>query len=97
MLEKELERTFQRRMLDAGLLSLKFTSPGQAGVPDRIVLIPRGRVVFVELKRPGETLRPLQRHVIGMLDRIGFETWVIDSKDALSQFETYLRNMGVIL
>ena len=97
MLEKELERIFQQRMLDAGLLSLKFTSPGQAGVPDRIVLIPKGRVVFVELKRPGAVPRPLQRHVIQMLDRIGFETWIIDSKDALSRFETYLRNLGVIV
>ena len=41
--------------------ALKFISPGLSGVPDRIVLLPGGRIYFVELKAPGREMRKLQR------------------------------------
>lgn len=43
-----------------GGLAPKFTSPGFDGVPDRLILLPGGKVAFIELKAPGKTLRPLQ-------------------------------------
>lgn len=52
MLEKFLEQKLVRRVKAAGGLCLKWSSPGAAGVPDRIVLLPGGRVIFVEMKRP---------------------------------------------
>lgn len=59
----------------------KFTSPGTAGVPDRIVLTPSGRIAFVEVKAPGEKPRPLQRIRIKTLRRLGFKVFVLDSPD----------------
>lgn len=51
-LEKDLERQLVRRVEAAGGMCLKWVCPGWDGVPDRIVLMPGGRLWFVELKRP---------------------------------------------
>lgn len=58
--EKQVERNFVKAVKKAGGLAMKFVSPGRVGVPDRIVLFPGGRVVFAEIKRPGERLRKSQ-------------------------------------
>ena len=51
--EKQVERNFVKAVKEAGGLAMKFVSPGRVGVPDRIVLLPGGRAVFAEIKRPG--------------------------------------------
>lgn len=61
------------------MLCYKFVSPGENGVPDRIVIY-NGYVVFVELKKPGEDARPLQKAVIKKMKSRGAEVHVIDSK-----------------
>lgn len=90
MLEKDLEQLFRKQLTELGCLPLKFVSPGMAGVPDRIVLIPGGQVLFVELKRPGEVLRPLQQYTADRFCRLGFPVFVVDSETALSLFIQYL-------
>ena len=52
MRESELERYFCRKLQEAGCLTYKFVSPGNAGVPDRLIVAPAGRVAFAELKAP---------------------------------------------
>lgn len=66
--------------------ALKFTPPGWAGAPDRIVLLPGGLVVFVELKAPGKKLRPLQRKRADELETLGFRVYLIDSLEAVDRF-----------
>ncbi len=65
----------------AGGVCWKFTSPGTSGVPDRIVLLPSGRIAFVEVKASGEKLRPLQRLRIRTLRRLGFKAFVLDTPE----------------
>lgn len=62
---------------------MKFTSPGCAGVPDRIILLPGGTMAFVELKAPGKKERPLQYFVQNQLRDMGFKVFssVRDEKD----------------
>ena len=60
MIEKQVEQALRKAVRDRGGLALKFVSPGLAGVPDRIVLMPNRRIAFVELKAPGKHPRPLQ-------------------------------------
>lgn len=61
--EKDIEERFVERMKECRCLPLKFVSPGHNGVPDRIVLVPGGHVVFVELKQDGKTPRKLQKYM----------------------------------
>lgn len=60
MREKTIEAKLVKNVRSMGGLALKFSSPGFDGVPDRLLLLPGGRIAFVELKAPGKMLRPLQ-------------------------------------
>lgn len=60
MLEKDIEKLFRDEIKKAGGKAYKFTSPGNDGVPDRIVMLPGGRIVFVELKTDTGKLSKLQ-------------------------------------
>lgn len=61
-------------------ICMKFTSPGTNGVPDRIV-VGHGLVLFVELKAPGETCRPLQVKIQDRITNHGGDVRVIDSRE----------------
>ena len=77
MREKSIEEKLVAAVKVQGGVCWKFTSPGTAGVPDRIVLMPFGRIGFVEVKTPGEKPRSLQRL------RLGFKAFVLDSPDQI--------------
>lgn len=80
MREKTIEQKFVAAVKTAGGLALKFTSPGFDGVPDRIVLLPGGKMAFVEVKAPGEKPRPLQLARHRLLRRLGFRVYVLDER-----------------
>ena len=86
MREQEIETRLKEEVERAGGLALKFISPGTAGVPDRIVLLPGKDIYFVELKAPGEQLRPLQLKRKEQLEDLGFKVYVIDSIQAVGSF-----------
>lgn len=79
MREKSIEEKLVAAVKAVGGVCWKFTSPGTAGFPDRIVLMPQGRIAFVEVKAPGKTPRPLQKLRIKTLQRLGFKAFVLDS------------------
>ena len=64
---------------------MKLVSPGLAGVPDRLLLFPGGRIAFCEVKAPGEKPRSLQQHRIAQLRALGFKVYVVDSPNQISQ------------
>lgn len=86
MKEGQLERRLKREVVKLGGQALKFVSPGMAGVPDRIVLLPNGRIHFVEMKAPGEKLRPLQEKRAKDLTSLGFSVYTIDSLETIDSF-----------
>lgn len=79
MRESQIERSVCLYAKSVGMLCYKFTSPGRAGVPDRIFLTPHGGVFFVEFKRPGGKLRPLQENEHRVIRKHGHDVYVIDS------------------
>ena len=83
MLEKRIENKLTRSLKKAGGIALKFVSPGFAGMPDRLVLLPDGMCAFVELKAPGKHTRPLQTVRHRMLQKLGFKVYVIDSAEQI--------------
>lgn len=86
MQEKQIETRLKREVESLGGLALKFTSPEMAGVPDRLVLLPKGKIYFVELKALGKKLRPLQLKRKEQLESLGFKVYVIDSYEKIDLF-----------
>ncbi len=86
MNEKLIEKKLREGVKEKGGLALKFTSPSFTGVPDRIVLMPGGKMCFVELKSTGKGLSPRQEVVFPILQELGFTVLVIDDKEKLQEF-----------
>ena len=91
MLEKELESYFIDGLKEIGCLVFKFVSPGNAGVPDRIVISKTGGVYFVELKRPGGKVRKLQEFCIRRLREHNVWAGVVDSRASADAFTDMVR------
>lgn len=79
MRESDIERHLRESVTRKGGLALKFISPGRVGVPDRIVLLPPGKIIFVEMKAPGGKLSAPQERTLKMLESLGFFVRMIDS------------------
>lgn len=79
--ESPVENNLVKKVKAAGGTAYKFTSPGRKAVPDRLVLLPGGRVVFVECKAPGELPRADQVREHNRLRALGFKVVVLDSKN----------------
>lgn len=78
MLEKRVEQKLTKAVKDKGGLALKFVSPNFNGVPDRLVLMPFGKLAFVELKAPKKKMRALQIKRKRQLESLGFSVYCID-------------------
>ena len=78
MREKDIEQALVAKVKAMGGIAPKFTSPGFDGMPDRLVLLPGGRMGFVELKAPGKEPRALQGARHRLLRRLGFKVYVIN-------------------
>ena len=96
MLESDVEKHLcKREKNEIHGWALKFVSPGQNGVPDRIVLVPMGRIYFVETKAPGKKLRKLQEWVCGLIKGLGFAVLRLDTKDKVDAFVREVMSNGI--
>ncbi|ECG8599328.1 VRR-NUC domain-containing protein [Salmonella enterica subsp. salamae] len=79
--ENLIEKHLVAEVKKAGGIAYKFVSPGRRSVPDRIVLLPGGRLVFVECKAPGKAPRANQVREHERLRALGFTVVVLDRKN----------------
>ena len=85
--EKAIEARFVHKARGAGALAIKFISPGNAGVPDRVIFAPNGRVYFAEIKAPGKKPSKLQEKWKAKIESYtGGEVWIIDSYEDIDDF-----------
>lgn len=83
MREKVVEEALVKAVKCRGGLALKLTSPSWVGIPDRLVLLPQGRLGFVEVKAPGKVPCPLQVRRLEQLKSLGFKVYVLDSLEKI--------------
>lgn len=86
MQEKVIETYLREKVKAIGGKAYKFVSPGNAGVPDRLVLLPHGAVAFVELKGTNKKPTALQEAQHRKMRGLGFAVFVIDSKQGVNEF-----------
>jgi hypothetical protein len=92
LLESRIEELLVRKIKQAGGWALKLVSPGNAGVPDRLVLLPGGRVIFVELKTETGSLSPLQVDVHRRLRELGMDVVTLYGRDEVLSFVEEVKN-----
>ena len=86
MREKEIEKILVSEVKKLGGRAYKWTSPGNDGVPDRIVIFPNRTPVFVELKSDAGKLSALHKVQIDRLRALGQKVYVAYGLDGVSQF-----------
>ncbi len=85
MLERFIEQKFVARVRREGGLCPKFVSPGSDGWPDRLVLMPGGKIAFVELKAPQGRLRPIQVQRHAQLRDLGFLVFTVNDPEQIPE------------
>ena len=90
-MEKDIERRFTKAVKSVGGIALKFVSPGFNGMPDRLVLMPVGKIGFVEVKDKGKKPRALQKATHRKLSMLGFKVYILDRPE---QIEKIIKEIG---
>ena len=85
MRESTIERALVEAVKKRHGLAFKFNSMGCNGVPDRIVLLPGPRVMFIELKAPGKEMKPLQVKRKKQIEALGFKVLCLDDKEKIGE------------
>ena len=81
MKEKLIETALVKAVKKKGGLCLKLVSPSFVGIPDRLVLMPYGKIGFVEVKTTGIKPRSVQVKRMSQLQQLGFKVFVLDNLD----------------
>ncbi len=90
--EKAVERKLSAEVKKAGGWSIKLIPDLVAGLPDRLCLLPGGRVVFVEVKSTGRKPTKIQKFIHAKLRDLGFCVEVIDK---IEQIKDLIENYGI--
>lgn len=93
MREKEIEQKLAKFVKNLGGVAYKFTSPGNGGVPDRIIILKDRPAMFVELKADGGRLSDLQNFQIKRLQNLGQMVFVVKGENGLNEFKKVLEGL----
>lgn len=85
MREKHIEEKLRQAVKARGGIAIKFISPSLTGIPDRLILMPGGKLAFVEVKRPGGKVRTIQKRRMEQLQGLGFKCYVLDSLETIPE------------
>ena len=85
MREKQIEHALVMAVKAAGGMCPKLVSPGTDGMPDRMILLPKGHIGFVEVKAPGKKPRPLQERRHKQMRKLGFKVFILDGREQIPE------------
>ena len=86
MLEKEVESYLRWAVERKGGKSYKFTSPSHRGAADRVIILPKGKVFFIEVKTVGGKLSELQKKFGAEVTQLNANYEVLWSKEQIDDF-----------
>lgn len=86
IVESEIENKMRQKLKLHGGIFFKFVSPSVSGVPDRICILPQGRIIFVELKREGGIVSPRQKYIHKKLRHLGVDVRVVIGMEQAMEF-----------
>lgn len=95
MKEKEIEKRLTSGVKNLGGKAYKWVSPGNNGVPDRIVILPGRAPIFVELKTESGSLTALQKVQIRRLRDLGQDVRVLYGWEQVELFLEECQKNGV--
>ena len=93
MKERDIEALLRDGVKQLGGKAYKWVSPGNAGVPDRIVILPGGKVIFVELKQENGRLTRLQKVQQQTLRRMGVAAVTLRGAEDVKMYLDVLKEM----
>lgn len=96
MKESEIERWLVNQIKDLGGIADKFVSPGNPGVPDRIIVMPNGRVIFAELKTEIGRLSGIQKWQRQRYQKLGVDYRVVKGMKAARELVKELKEQEVM-
>lgn len=94
MIENQVEQYLIKKVSALGGKAWKFVSPGNAGVPDRLITY-NSRAFFVEVKRPGGKPRALQKATVAQIRATGMKVYCISTKTQVDELTNLMRS-GII-
>lgn len=89
--ERDVEAWLRKQVEKLGGKAMKFVSPGNNGVPDRIAILPGGQVWFIELKKKGEEPTELQKWQHKQLRKLGCNVAVVAGRE---QAEAWVKEVA---
>lgn len=92
MKESDIERWLVSQIKDLGGIADKFVSPGNPGVPDRIIVMPNGRIIFAELKTEIGRLSNIQKWQRERYQRMGVDYRIVKGMKAAKELVKELRD-----
>lgn len=96
-IERDVESALTRAVRRAGGMCVKFLPDFVKGFPDRLVLLPGGRVVFVETKRPdGGRVDEIQKLRQAQLRKLGFDARIIHTREEVASFAREIDSDDII-
>ncbi|HEC2192608.1 TPA: VRR-NUC domain-containing protein [Staphylococcus delphini] len=91
MRESNIEKYLVREVKKQNGLCLKWVAPGTRGVPDRIVIMPKGKTYYVEMKQPKGRTDPLQKYMHKQLEDRGHQVFILWNK---KQVDAFIKKVG---
>lgn len=92
-MEKNVESYLTRQIESLNGKCYKWVSPNNSGVPDRIVLLPKGNILFVELKEYNGKISAIQKVQQKIISNLGFQVYVLNSKERVQEFIRYCKEL----